>query len=79
MDTLFLIAIKYIGMEFKPVQIIELFEKCVKYFERVAISGEFDSFGGARGAVAHNVRIFLDSWATSEVCILWEATLPQIA
>lgn len=79
MNTLFLIAIKYIGVEFNPTKIRELFEKCVKRFERDAIPGEFDRFGGVRGAVAHNTRIFLERWATEEVRILWETTLPEIA
>ena len=50
-------AIKHLCISFIVRLIQEMFEWQVQYFKHAAEPGEFDRFGGPRGAVIHNLKL----------------------
>ena len=52
-------AANHLSPEFIVSHVCGIFQEKVKRFEAIGLPGEFDRFGGPRGAVVHNLRIAL--------------------
>jgi len=53
------------------------FQIAVKNFTKRSIPGEFQEFGGPRGAAIHNMRIFLQK-AVPELKTAWLTAVPEL-
>lgn len=79
METLFFIAIRHLGTKVGIEEAAKLFRRYVEYFKAQAVAGELDALGGPFGATIHNVRLFLDQWATPETKAMWLEAIPELA
>ncbi len=67
----------FFGIYKTESEVREFFSRIVAYYEKWAIPGEFDGWGGPEGAVRHNVRLFLER-AETATQDLWKRALPGI-
>ena len=65
-------------MDFPDDYIADLYRRNIHYFETQSVPGEFEHLGGPKGAVLHNIHIFLDQWGNKEIKNKWRVQIPEM-
>ena len=72
-------AMQHLNPDFIVSQVRQLFQSEVKRFETLGLPGEFDRFGGPKGAVVYNLRLALSRCPNKEIRQHLIEAIPELA